>query len=74
MKAVGQIMQELGFNKESSDAAKEAFIRHLVKAATGVTPQPRKKESQLKLVVLNEQLTFESGTEAILESCRISVG
>lgn len=39
MKSSGQIMQELGFNKNASDAAKAAFLKHLFKAATGCEVQ-----------------------------------
>ncbi len=76
------MMQELGFNQNSSDTAKVAFIRHLIKVSTGVTPQtrnqtrnqPRKKESLLKLVIQNEQLSFESLSEDTLEPRRLSFG
>ena len=36
MKKIGQIMQELGFRPEGSTATKEAFIKHLLRAAEGV--------------------------------------
>lgn len=37
MKKIGQIMQELGFRPEGSTATKEAFIKHLLRAAEGVS-------------------------------------
>lgn len=37
MKKVGDIMKEMGFNKEAPDSVKEAFIKNLIKSATGVT-------------------------------------
>lgn len=46
MKRVGQLMKEIGFNKDASDGVKEAFIKHLIKAAEGVnvvTPSERRE-------------------------------
>lgn len=37
MKKIGEIMGELGFNSQAPDSVKEAFIKHLIKASTGVT-------------------------------------
>ena len=36
MKRVGQLMQEMGFNKNAPDSVKEAFIKHLIRASEGV--------------------------------------
>jgi len=36
MKKASVILQELGFNKDAPDSLKEAFLRHLIKASTGV--------------------------------------
>lgn len=46
MKKVGQLMEEMGFNKEASTGSKEAFLKHLMKAAVGVqvTTPTEKKE------------------------------
>lgn len=33
MKKIGQIMNELGFNKNASDDVKKAFVKNLIKAA-----------------------------------------
>lgn len=44
MKRVGQLMQEMGFNKNAPDSVKEAFIKHLIRASEGVnvtTPSER---------------------------------
>lgn len=37
MKKIGEIMSELGFNSQAPDSVKEAFIKHLIRASTGVT-------------------------------------
>ena len=45
MKKIGDLMQEMGFRKDAPDSVKEAFIKHLIKSATGVdvqTPSERK--------------------------------
>jgi hypothetical protein len=47
MKKVGDLMQDLGFNPDASQSSKEAFIRHLVKAATGVDLGPGPTERAL---------------------------
>ncbi|AFX99738.1 hypothetical protein [Bdellovibrio bacteriovorus] len=46
MKKIDQLMAELGFNKNAPDSVKEAFIKHLIKASTGVnvvTPSEKKE-------------------------------
>lgn len=37
MKKIGDIMEEMGFRNDASDSVKEAFLKHLIKSATGVT-------------------------------------
>lgn len=37
MKKVGELMKEAGFNPKASTSVQEAYIKHLIKAATGVT-------------------------------------
>jgi hypothetical protein len=39
MKKIGDLMQEMGFRKDAPDSVKEAFIKHLIKSATGVEVQ-----------------------------------
>ena len=53
MKKIGDIMTEMGFRKDAPDSVKEAFIKHLIHAATGVvvkTPsekrEPKKSEDK----------------------------
>lgn len=46
MKKMNVLMEELGFKKDAPDSVKEAFIKHLIKAATGVnttTPSEKKE-------------------------------
>lgn len=46
MKKIDQLMAELGFNKNAPDSVKEAFIKHLIKASSGVnviTPSEKKE-------------------------------
>lgn len=65
MKKASQIMNEMGFNPKSSDSAKEAFIKYLIKQSTGVnvlTPSEKKviQENPDKIVSFsNQQMSFE---------------
>lgn len=46
MKKIDQLMSELGFRKDAPEGVKEAFIKHLIKASTGVnvvTPSEKKE-------------------------------
>ena len=46
MKKVGQLMKDIGFNPDSSDSAKEAFIKYLIKQSAGVNVQtPSEKKA-----------------------------
>lgn len=66
MKRIGQLMSEMGFNKEASEGAKEAFIKHLIRASEGVsvmTPSEKRemRENPTKVRELPQpiQLSFE---------------
>ncbi|MGZ3692381.1 MAG: hypothetical protein ACXVAX_12815 [Pseudobdellovibrio sp.] len=64
MKKVGKLMNELGFNKDASDSAKEAFIKYLIKQSTGhdvVTPTEKRliQENPQKIVSFPKQLAFD---------------
>lgn len=64
MKKVGQLMKDMGFNPNSSDSAKEAFIKYLIKQSAGVnvqTPSEKKaiQENPEKIVHFPKQLTFD---------------
>lgn len=57
-------MKDMGFNPNSSDSAKEAFIKYLIKQSTGVsvqTPSEKKtiQENPEKIVHFPKQLTFD---------------
>lgn len=65
-------MQEMGFNPKSSDSAKEAFIKHLIKQATGVsvqTPTEKKTIQQNPKKIFNfpKQLEFDFNEEGAEE-------
>lgn len=46
MKKIDELMKELGFTQNAPQSAKEAFIKHLIKASTGVNlPTPSEKEA-----------------------------
>ncbi len=75
MKRMSQIMKDLGFRPEGSQATKEAFIQHLLRASEGVyvqTPTQKKivQENPMKIKELHpitEQLSFDfmkTGTES----------
>jgi hypothetical protein len=49
MKKMGDLMQEMGFRKDAPDSVKEAFLKHLIKSATGVdVVTPSEKAAQLE--------------------------
>lgn len=57
-------MKDIGFNENSSDSAKEAFIKYLIKQSTGVSVQtPTEKrivqENPQKIVTFPKQLVFD---------------
>lgn len=57
-------MNELGFNKEASTSSKEAFIKHLIKAATGhdvITPTEKKiiQNNPDKIIQFPKQMSFD---------------
>lgn len=65
MKKIGDLMKELGFNKEAPDSVKEAFIKHLIKASAGVntiTPSEKntiKNSPNVSALAFPEQLSFD---------------
>ncbi len=61
MKKINDIMKEMGFNKDAPDSVKEAFIKHLIKASTGVdviTPTEKKiiQDNPDKIVQFRSQI------------------
>lgn len=70
MKKIGNLMQELGFNKDAPDGVKEAFIKHLIKASTGAsvaTPSEKKEMAENPQRVVHfkapQQLSFDFSEE-----------
>jgi hypothetical protein len=64
MKKVGELMKDMGFNPNSSDSAKEAFVKYLIKQSTGtsvITPTEKKiiQDNPQKIVSFSKQLEFD---------------
>jgi len=75
MKKVSEIMNEMGFNKNSPESVKEAFIKHLIKASTGqnvITPTEKKiiRENPDKIISFPQQMSFDFYDEEALEVSR----
>lgn len=67
MKKAAQVLKEMGFQEKGSEAVKEAFVRHLIKAATGyaVAPGPneRKEIASRGQHIQGEQMSFDFSPE-----------
>ncbi len=66
MKKIDLLMQELGFKKDAPDSVKEAFIKHLIKASTGVNVMTPSEKQEIRLnpqtvvsLKTPEQLSFD---------------
>ncbi len=72
MKKIGELMAEAGFNKNASTSVKEAYIKHLIRAAHGVNVITPSEKSEIeknpdKIISMNlsskksqpEQLAFD---------------
>ncbi len=64
MKKLGELMKELGFNPQSSESAKEAFLKYLIKQGLGLniqTPTEKKIVAQnpKTIIPFPQQLSFE---------------
>ncbi len=46
MRQIGEIMEEMGFDKKSSESTQAAFLKHLFKKAYGVEVELPKKYQQ----------------------------
>lgn len=44
MKRASEILKQMGFRKDAPEGLKEAFVRHLIKSATGVEVAPGPNE------------------------------
>lgn len=49
MKSIGELMQELGWDSENTQATAEAFLKHLNKAANESTKPVAMKPRQIKV-------------------------
>jgi len=58
VRSIGELMKELGFNKEAPVEIQKAFIRHLIQAAQQQTP-PRNNESTDQSPMEPKQLCFD---------------
>lgn len=77
MKKIGDIMKEMGFNKNTPVSAQEAFVKHLIKAATGkdvITPTEKKiiQDNPDKIVQFPKQLSFDFADEEVLSPVKKS--
>lgn len=77
MKKVGDIMKEMGFNNNAPQSAKEAFIKHLIKAATGqdvITPTEKKiiQDNPDKIVQFPKQLAFDFSDDEVAVSTKVT--
>ncbi|MCX7978345.1 MAG: hypothetical protein N2578_05020 [Bdellovibrionaceae bacterium] len=52
MKRIGEIMEEMGFNKQGSEEAKKAFVKYLLRVSNGIEVVEKKE------VQPAEQLSF----------------
>lgn len=58
MRRVGDLMKDLGFNKEAPLETQKAFIMHLIRAANGAAPITEIPKQNLKHESVGEQLSF----------------
>lgn len=68
MKKIGELMKEIGFNPDASDAVKEAFIKYLVKQSAGDYEKPTRVK-----YVLPTQLTFSFDNEPVVTKKKTAV-
>jgi hypothetical protein len=57
MKSSGDILRELGFNKEAPRDTQKAFLKHLLQAA-GIKPLNIQEDLKTQLPKKGEQLAF----------------
>lgn len=55
MKKIGEIMQEMGFNKNAPDSVKEAFIKHLVYVSTGTSLEQNQSKTHQPEITYKHQ-------------------
>ena len=66
MRRIGDLMADLGFNKDSNEDTQKAFIRHLIRAAN--VSQFQRKSSKIQAEPVQLSFDFESAEEARAES------
>jgi hypothetical protein len=60
MRPIGELMKEMGFNKDAPLETQKAFIRHLIAAANGTAPAARPLPIAEKIPVNTDpQLSFD---------------
>ena len=67
MKRIGDLMKELGFDPSAPRGAQEAFVKHLIRAAEGVSVQTPSERNEIKrhpesvreLAPKGQQLSFD---------------
>ena len=76
MKKIGDIMEEMGFKKDASHSVKEAFIKHLIKSATGVevkTPSEKLIEERESIKKeMGAQMSFDFAQDKSLNDKKVS--
>ncbi|MBX2995608.1 MAG: hypothetical protein KF681_12325 [Bdellovibrionaceae bacterium] len=64
MKKVGDLMKDMGFREDAPQSLKEAFIKNLIKAATGAEVQtPSEKNAERTKKWMDAQLSFDFGPD-----------
>lgn len=59
MRSIGDLMKEMGFNKDAPMETQKAFIRHLIRAANETSRTPATPIEAVSQPVLAEQLSFD---------------
>ena len=67
MKSLGELMKEMGFNKDAPIETQKAFFRHLINAANGAQfnrkpPDQRRASEQLSFNLTYEQPSGQNAT------------
>ncbi len=69
MKKVGDLMAELGFNKDAPDAAKEGFLKHLIKTQFGINVQTPTEKKQIEESKNVKELPKRSEPDEVAQLC-----
>jgi hypothetical protein len=60
VRRIGDLMKDLGFNKDSSVETQKAFIKHLIEAANRASPQIPKEKVETVEPPKAAQLSFDA--------------